>query len=71
MKIKSICELIKAYNAVLNFFIDTGFGERFDLSPHPALTHFIDSYSEFDSLLSHWEEHGWKNVRNCSEKINI
>lgn len=71
MKINSICELIKAYNAIFNFFIDTGVGELVDLTPHATLNHFIDSYREFDSLLSYWEELGWKDIRNCSEEIKI
>lgn len=70
MKINSICELIKAYNAIFNFYVDTGFGELADLTPHPALNYFIDSHSQFNSLLSYWEERGWKAIRNCSEKIN-
>lgn len=71
MKINSICQLIKVYNAIFTFFVDTGFGEQPDLSPHPALNHFLNSYGELDTLLSLWEKHGWKDVRKCDEKINI
>lgn len=58
MKIKSICDLIKVYNAIFNFFIDSGFGELQDLTPHPALDYFISSYSELDNLVLYWNTTG-------------
>lgn len=54
MKINTFCLLINYYNAILDFYIDTGIGETNDFGPHPALDYFIDSYSELDSLLSYW-----------------
>lgn len=71
MKINSFCQLIKGYNAILGFFIDTGFGESQQLTPLPALTHFIDSYSELDNLLSYWvKKPGGENLlKNCTAKV--
>jgi hypothetical protein len=64
MKINSLCEIFIIYNAILDFFIDTGYGEKQDLTPHPAFIDFIDSYSKFDSLISYWEEKGMLNCTN-------
>jgi len=60
MKINSLCQLIIYYNAILDFFIDSGFGELSTVSTHPAVDHFLDSYSELDSLLLLWKT-------NCSK----
>lgn len=70
MKIKSICELVKVYNGILNFFIDSGFGELADLTPSAALDNFIDSYSELGTLISYWEERGMPAM-NCSENLSF
>lgn len=66
MKINSLCELIIIYNGILDFFIDSGFGEFRDLTPSPALNSFIDSYSELGSLVSYWEEQG---LEKCNQTI--
>lgn len=58
MKINSLCEILIIYNAILDYFIDTGYGERVDLTPHPAFAAFISSYSQFGSLISYWEDYG-------------
>lgn len=55
MQIKSLCELLTVYNAIYNFFIESGYGEQPDLTPHPTLTYFIGSYSQLNHLLSVWE----------------
>lgn len=66
MKINSLCELIKVYDAILFFYIDTGYGELNNLTPSPALSHFLDSYSKLGTLISYWEAHG---MLSC-EKLN-
>lgn len=66
MKINSFCQIISIYNAILNYFIDTGLGELEDLTPHPAFASFVDSYSKFGSLVSYWES---KGMPRCNETI--
>jgi len=61
MKINSLCQIFNIYNAILDYFIDSGLGELDNLTPHPAFTSFIDSYSEFGSLVSYWEARGMPN----------
>lgn len=71
MKINSLCLLIKAYNAILDFYIDTGFGESQQLTPLPALSHFVDSYSELGNLVSYWTNMpgGEDLMKNCTNKV--
>lgn len=65
MKINNLCELVLFYNYIYDFYIDTGFGEKPDLTPHPALTSFIDSYSQLDNLISEWKRS--KQVIDCDK----
>lgn len=58
MKIKSLCELIAVYNGIIDFFIDSGYGELQDLTPHPTLVHFVSSYSELNNLVLYWNTTG-------------
>jgi len=58
MKINSLCEILILYNAILDFFIDSSLGEREDLTPHPAFSDFINSYSKFGTLILYWEDKG-------------
>jgi hypothetical protein len=63
MKINNLCELLIVYNGILDFFIDSGYGEQPNLTPHPTLNHFIDSYSQLDNLLLLWKA-------NCSLQVS-
>lgn len=68
MKINSLCEILIIYNAILDFFIDSGLGEFGDLTPSPALNSFIDSYSELGNLISYWEEKGLEKCNQTNKK---
>lgn len=60
MEINSLCELKIVYDRILEFFIDTGFGEQANLTPFPALTDFVSSYSKLGDILSFWKQ-------NCTQ----
>jgi len=55
MEIKTLSQLKLVYDAILDFFIDTGYGEM-DYGQHPALANFINSYNKLDSLILYWKE---------------
>lgn len=58
MKINLLCKLISLYNGLQQFYIESSLGELDNLTPHPALVAFIDSYSKLNSLISYWEANG-------------
>lgn len=68
MKINSLCKIISLYNAIFEFFIESGFGELQDLTPHPAFASFVDSYSQFGGLVSYWEDRG---LPACNETLSF
>jgi len=55
MKIKSFCDLFIAYNAISDFFIDSGLYARPDLGPDSTADHFFISYSYINETMALWK----------------